>query len=111
MGEIRRRRRRSGSLPAIKTTLWATARYCEGVLEDSELPHELRLSAANALMQACQAHMKASERLALDARTRVEQPVTETRMMAIVREATGRGLRRGVVPPREEPTWPAVKPS
>lgn len=56
-----RRRRASGSLPALKQALWAVVRYNLDVIEDADLDHELRQKACNGLVQASLAYAKVME--------------------------------------------------
>jgi hypothetical protein len=56
-----RRRRRSGSLSALKSSIWACIEYNLGVIEDDELDHELRQRACNSLTQAALAFSKIVE--------------------------------------------------
>jgi hypothetical protein len=65
-----RRRRRSGSLVALKRYLWATVTYNVSVIEDTDLTHEVRQRASHALVQAAMAYMKVTE--ATDILTRLE---------------------------------------
>jgi hypothetical protein len=51
-----RRRRGSGSLGQLKGRLWAAIEYSTALLEDHTADHELRLKAANALIQSAQAY-------------------------------------------------------
>jgi hypothetical protein len=65
-----RRRRRSGSLVALKRSLWVTVTYNMSVVEDTDLTHEVRLKATHALVQSAMAYMKVTE--ATDILTRLE---------------------------------------
>ena len=56
-----RRRRRSGSLSALKSSIWACIEYNLGVIEDAEQEHELRQKACNSLTQAALAYAKVVE--------------------------------------------------
>jgi len=58
MSATPRRRRRSGSLGALKSAFWAVIEYNLSVVEDPALDHELRQKAGNALTQAGQAYAK-----------------------------------------------------
>jgi hypothetical protein len=56
-----RRRRRSGSLGALKSSVWAVIEYNVGVLENPRLNHDLRQRACNSLTQAALAYSKILE--------------------------------------------------
>jgi hypothetical protein len=57
----RRLRRRSGSLGALKSALWATITYNLDVIEDAALDHEVKQRACNSLTQAALAWCKIAE--------------------------------------------------
>jgi hypothetical protein len=75
-----RRRRRSGSLSALKSSIWAAIEYNLGVIESAELDHELRQKACNSLTQAALAYSRL-----------VEQHDMESQMKALERLAQGNG--------------------
>jgi hypothetical protein len=56
-----RRRRRSGSLRALKSSIWACIEYNLGVIDDAEQDHEVRQRACNSLTQAALAYAKILE--------------------------------------------------
>jgi hypothetical protein len=56
-----RRRRRSGSLGALKSAIWACIEYNLGVIDDDEQTHELRQRACNSLTQSALAYAKLIE--------------------------------------------------
>jgi hypothetical protein len=56
-----RRRRRSGSLSSLKSSLWACIEYNLEVLDDDHLDHELKQRACNSLTQAALAYSKILE--------------------------------------------------
>jgi hypothetical protein len=56
-----RRRRRSGSLSALKSAIWACIEYNLGVIDDDEQEHELRQKACNSLTQSALAYSKILE--------------------------------------------------
>jgi hypothetical protein len=56
-----RRRRRSGSLGALKSSIWACIEYNLGVIDDDEQDHELRQKACNSLTQSALAYSKILE--------------------------------------------------
>jgi hypothetical protein len=56
-----RRRRRNGSLVDLKKALWAAIGYNCEVIENTDLSHELRQRASNALSQAALAYLRVTE--------------------------------------------------
>jgi hypothetical protein len=56
-----RHRRRSGSLGALKSSIWACIEYNLGVIDDDEQDHELRQKACNSLTQSALAYSKILE--------------------------------------------------
>jgi hypothetical protein len=56
-----RRRRRSGSLSALKSALWACIAYNLEVIDDKTLEHDLRQRACNSLTQAALAYSRIVE--------------------------------------------------
>jgi hypothetical protein len=57
----RRLRRRSGSIGALKSALWATITYNMDVIEDGALDHDVKQRACNSLTQAALAYGKVIE--------------------------------------------------
>jgi hypothetical protein len=56
-----RRRRRSGSLGALKSSIWVCIEYNLGVIDDDEQDHELRQKACNSLTQSALIYSKILE--------------------------------------------------
>ena len=61
MSGNQRRRRRAGSLGALRSTLWACIEYNLACVEDHELDHDLRQKACNSLTQSALAYSKLVE--------------------------------------------------
>lgn len=56
-----RRRRRAGSLGALKSSIWTCIEYNLGVIKDDALDHDLRQRACNSLTQSAVAYSKLME--------------------------------------------------
>lgn len=61
MSATRRRRRRSGSLGALKGALWAVIQYNLDLIDNEALDHDIRQRACNALTQAGLAYARVVE--------------------------------------------------
>lgn len=61
MSATRRRRRRSGSLGALKSRLWAAIEYLVDEIDNEQQDHETRRACCNSLTQATLAYSRLIE--------------------------------------------------
>ena len=73
-----RRRRRSGSLSALKSSLWACIEYNLDVIEDPEIDHELSQKACNSLTQSAIVYSKVMELVDLEREVKAMEALTPT---------------------------------